>query len=66
MLSMSASPGWHPDPRGLPQLRWWDGVQWTSAVHPFPPESSQAPADLPPAGPELVKVIESSRCYAAA
>ena len=48
---MSASPGWHPDPRGLPQLRWWDGVQWTSAVHPFPPESSQAPADLPPAGP---------------
>ncbi|MFE5700294.1 DUF2510 domain-containing protein [Rhodococcus koreensis] len=27
-------PGWHPDPEGSPQLRWWDGTQWTSQTHP--------------------------------
>ncbi|MEO3873908.1 DUF2510 domain-containing protein [Nonomuraea sp. B12E4] len=25
--------GWYPDPYGEPQLRWWDGDQWTDATH---------------------------------
>ena len=25
-------PGWHPDPSGLNQWRWWDGLQWTGYV----------------------------------
>jgi hypothetical protein len=25
--------GWYPDPYGEPQLRWWDGSQWTDATH---------------------------------
>jgi membrane protease YdiL (CAAX protease family) len=25
-------PGWHPDPSGLNQWRWWDGRQWTGYV----------------------------------
>ncbi|MFD9551129.1 TerD family protein [Nocardia salmonicida] len=25
---------WHPDPEIPDQLRWWDGDEWTSSVHP--------------------------------
>ncbi len=24
--------GWYPDPRGLPQLRFWNGTTWTNQV----------------------------------
>jgi hypothetical protein len=24
-----AAPGWHPDPSGRSQFRWWDGLRWT-------------------------------------
>ncbi|WP_037235840.1 DUF2510 domain-containing protein [Rhodococcus wratislaviensis] len=34
MTTPTPSPGWHPDPEGTPQLRWWDGTQWTSATKP--------------------------------
>lgn len=34
--------GWYPDPYGTPQLRWWDGSQWTDAVHPLPPQAGQS------------------------
>lgn len=54
--------GWYPDPYGSPQLRWWDGSQWTDATHPLEqaaadPVSAQGPQDVPPAaepsGPQL-------------
>jgi hypothetical protein len=25
----AAPPGWHPDPSGQYQFRWWDGTQWS-------------------------------------
>jgi hypothetical protein len=36
--------GWYPDPRGLPQRRWWDGSSWTHAL-----ESPSTPAATPAA-----------------
>lgn len=39
-------PGWHPDPEGNQQLRYWDGQQWTSATQPMPqPTPPPAPVD---------------------
>lgn len=29
---MSTPQGWHPDPTGRNQVRWWDGTQWTDWV----------------------------------
>ncbi len=29
---MSTPQGWHPDPTGRHQVRWWDGTQWTDWV----------------------------------
>ena len=38
--------GWHPDPENPNgAVRWWDGTQWTSNVHPVSP----TPAGGPPA-----------------
>ncbi|WP_066363410.1 DUF2510 domain-containing protein [Herbidospora mongoliensis] len=45
---MTTTPsGWYPDPYGSPQLRWWDGSQWTDATHPL--EGQEAPAPPEPA-----------------
>ncbi|MEV3979398.1 DUF2510 domain-containing protein [Nonomuraea sp. NPDC049758] len=57
--------GWYPDPYGEPQLRWWDGNQWTDATHaqerqpqPQQPSSGPQPQSSPdwsatPANPTL-------------
>lgn len=40
--------GWHPDPQGLPQLRYWDGHAWTSHTSPLsgPPPLYTMPNDV--------------------
>lgn len=32
VVPVSAQAGWHPDPSGKHQHRWWDGATWTSTV----------------------------------
>ena len=44
--SSATPPGWHPDPYGQAQLRWWDGTQWTHEVNP--PVVSATPPGGPP------------------
>lgn len=44
-------PGWHPDPSGSDQLRWWDGGRWSEHTwRGEPAEQSAARVDDPPAG----------------
>lgn len=42
--------GWYPDPYGEPQLRWWDGNQWTDATHAQ--ERGPAQPQQQPSGPQ--------------
>jgi hypothetical protein len=34
---LDVPPGWYPDPRGYPALRWWNGWAWTEHTGPLPP-----------------------------
>jgi hypothetical protein len=43
--------GWYPDPYGSPQLRWWDGSQWTDATHPLDAPAGQTVPQAPQTGP---------------
>ncbi|SDQ25788.1 DUF2510 domain-containing protein [Microbacterium sp. cf332] len=38
----TAPAGWHPDPSGQHQLRYWDGQQWTDHVSPYPEAGHEA------------------------
>lgn len=54
-----AERGWHPDPGGRYDLRWFDGTQWTehvvrAGVPAIDPVPGQGPTPLPELAPPLV------------
>ena len=60
----TAAPGWHPDPSGRWQLRWWDGSAWTDRVATGGRQSSD-PLPDPGATADLVnRVVATALSYA--
>jgi len=51
--SPSISPGWYPDPHGLPIQRWWDGGNWSVNTAPMP---DLRISQFPPYPPAVVTV----------
>ncbi|HMQ27107.1 MAG TPA: DUF2510 domain-containing protein, partial [Acidimicrobiales bacterium] len=45
---MVSTPGWHPDPTGRHQYRWWDGTTWTEGVATAGTVGSDTLAPAPP------------------
>ena len=50
---LQPAPGWYPDPARTAELRYWDGVSWTSHVHP-PAPVLPAPAPFAPVAAPVV------------
>lgn len=49
MTTPAPQPGWHPDPSGMPMLRYFDGTQWTGQLAPMnapPPQRGPAAVDM--------------------
>lgn len=57
----SLPPNWYPDPSGAPQLRWWDGQQWTAHTHPGQAASTHVPVPEQRPVPEPQPAAKKSR-----
>lgn len=57
--------GWYPDPYGSPQLRWWDGSQWTDATHPLEQAQPDTAGAQPASGPQPSPAPQPSGPYLA-
>src|SRR3954447_7646864 len=59
-MSDAAPAGWHPDPRGRHEHRYWDGSQWTDHVADAGVMSTDPVAEVTPVaapvGPSLVNL----------
>lgn len=53
-MSQLPPPGWHPDPFGRAQHRYWDGVRWTEHVGAGGRQWVEGSAEAPPPTPPQV------------
>ncbi len=67
-----ADPGWYPDPSGTPQLRWYNGAEWTANTAPYAaplpephvattPASGYRGTSMPPTQPFYAPALAASR-----
>src|ERR1043165_4113627 len=55
MSSSAPPPGWHPDPFGRHQVRYWDGSNWSEHVADNGVQATDAPVAGPgPTGPVVL------------
>jgi hypothetical protein len=47
MTTTDPAPGWHPDPFGRHQFRWWGGTQWSETVSDDGVQSVDPPVETP-------------------
>jgi hypothetical protein len=60
-MSVENPPGWHPDPVGRHEHRYWDGIQWTDHVADqgrmaTDPLQAAPPQEKAPIGPSMVNL----------
>lgn len=58
--NQSTPAGWHADPSGAPQQRWWDGTRWTEHTQATP-QAQQHQAQQPTHTPQLAQSQQQSQ-----
>ena len=56
--------GWHADPAGTDQLRWWDGEQWTDRYQAAPASNTTTDSETSNAAGDAAATSEATAAQA--